>query len=265
MATYYDALNDFFKLNEQERLVSSAQLVYLHLLHINNCHGNNGYIQVSDRELEYRTKLNKNTITTAKQILKNRGLIDFKSEKGKPRKGTIYTLPVFILGQKLGQKPIQTLGQKVGQKLGQTLSNTPILSMDKDLRLKNKDEDKSTITTIACAGACVNRNFEDDEFGKIVDYWEQSRFGKLDFELISKLESYVKRYGLLEVKAAMDAAKASNGSSYGVSFAYFSSVLENRNKPENLPKGGEENAGTGTIERRKPKRNGNEEWRSFKV
>lgn len=249
MATYYDALNDFFKLNEQERLVSSAQLVYLHLLHINNCHGNNGYIQVSDRELEYRTKLNKNTITTAKQILKNRGLIDFKSEKGKPRKGTIYTLPIFILGQKLGQ----------------TLSNTPILSMDKDLRLKNKDEDKSTITTIACAGACVNRNFEDDEFGKIVDYWEQSRFGRLDFELISKLESYVKRYGFSEVKAAMDAAKASNGSSYGVSFAYFASVLENRNKPKNLSKGSEENAGTGTIERRKPKRNGNEEWRNFEV
>ena len=79
MATYYDALNDFYRLNEQERLVSSAQLVYLHLLHINNCHGNSGYIQVSDRELEYRTKLNKNTITTAKRILKNRNFIDFKN------------------------------------------------------------------------------------------------------------------------------------------------------------------------------------------
>ena len=133
MATYYDALNDFYKSNEQERLVSSAQLVYLHLLQLNNRFGNSGRIQVSDRTLEYLTSLNKNTITDAKRTLKNLGLIDFKTEKQKPRQGTTYTLPRFILGQKLGQKPIQTLGQSVGQTLGQTLSNTPILSIAKDL------------------------------------------------------------------------------------------------------------------------------------
>ena len=133
MATYYDALNDFYKSNEQERLVNSAQLVYLHLLHINNCHGNSRYIQVSDRELEYRTKLNKNTITTAKRILKNRNFIDFKTDAKKPREGTTYTLTFFMIGQSLGQSSIQTLGQSAGQTLGQTLSNTPILSIAKDL------------------------------------------------------------------------------------------------------------------------------------
>ena len=36
MAMYYDALNDFHKMNDQERLAGSAQLIYLHLLHLNN-------------------------------------------------------------------------------------------------------------------------------------------------------------------------------------------------------------------------------------
>lgn len=44
MEIYYDGLNDFHKLNEQERLASSAQLVYLHLLHMNNRSGNRGYV-----------------------------------------------------------------------------------------------------------------------------------------------------------------------------------------------------------------------------
>lgn len=246
MATYYDALNDFYKSNEQERLVSSAQLVYLHLLHINNCHGNSGYIQVSDRELEYRTKLNKNTITTAKRILKNRGLIDFKTNAKKPHEGTTYVLTFFMIGQTLGQSSIQTLGQSVGQTLGQTLSNSFLTSTQEDLRLKKEDKEKSTITANACAGVRVNRDFENEEIGEIVDYWEQSRFGRLDFELISKLETYVKRYGFSEVKAAMDSAKESNGSPYGVSFAYFATVLENRQKPKLkvISKGGEKHGTT---------------------
>ena len=261
MATYYDGLKDFFEKNDFSPLASSAQLVYLHLLQLNNRHGNRGFVQISDRELERLTNLNKNTITKAKRTLKNCKLIDFHTEPDKPHRGTTYFLTFFRMGQSVGQTMGQSTGQSIiqsmGQSVGQTLSNTPILSMDKDLRLETEDLKKSTITTIACANS--------QELDNIIDYWEQSRFGKLDFELVSKLESYVKRYGFSEVKAAMDAAKASNGSSYGVSFAYFASVLENRNKPKNLPKGGEENARTGTIERRKPKRNGNEEWRSFKV
>lgn len=263
MATYYDGLKDFFEKNDFSPLASSAQLVYLHLLQLNNRHGNCGFVQISDRELERLTNLNKNTITKAKRTLKNCKWIDFHTEPDKPHRGTTYFLTFFRVGQSIGQTVGQSIIQSVGQSVGQTLSNTPILSMDKDLRLKTKTE-KSAITAIACARE-IN-NTEENELDKVINYWEQSRFGKLDFELISKLESYVKRYGFSEVKAAMDAAKASNGSSYGVSFAYFASVLENRNnKPKNLPKGSEENAGTGTIERRKPKRNGNEEWRSFKV
>ena len=85
MTTYYDALNDFYKLNEQEPLAPAAQLVYLHLLHRNNRLGNRGLVQVSDRALETMTGLAKQSVTRAKQSLKNRGLIDFKTDKTNPR------------------------------------------------------------------------------------------------------------------------------------------------------------------------------------
>ena len=102
MTTYYDALNDFYKLNEQEPLAPSAQLLYLHLLHRNNRLGNRGYVQVSDRMLELTTRISKQSVTRAKQSLKNRGLVDFKSEHGKP---TTFTLNFFTVGHSLSINP----------------------------------------------------------------------------------------------------------------------------------------------------------------
>lgn len=233
MATYYDGLKDFFKFNEQDPLKSSAQLVYLHLLQLNNRSGNSGRVQVSDRELEHLTSLNKNTVTDAKRTLKNLGLIDFKSEKSKPRQGTTYTLPVFILGQTLGQ----TLGQSVGQSMGQP-SEIPIIRAHEDLKTKDLKNEKLSTTTIARASAHVNK---ENELDKLVDYWEESRFGRLSIELISKLEVYLKEYGYSEVRAAMDSAKESNGSPYGVSFKYFATILENRQK------GGDKHGGSDSI------------------
>ena len=55
MTTYYDALNSFFKSLGSERLASSAQLIYVHLLHLNNRSGNRGVVQVTDRELNELT------------------------------------------------------------------------------------------------------------------------------------------------------------------------------------------------------------------
>ena len=100
MKTYYDGLNDFHKLNEQERLASSAQLVYLHLLHLNNRSGNRGYVQVSDRELETMTSLAKQSVTRAKQTIKNRGLVSFNTEHGK---STTFTLNFFTQSALVGQ------------------------------------------------------------------------------------------------------------------------------------------------------------------
>ena len=230
MATYYDGLKDFFEKNDFSPLASSAQLVYLHLLQLNNRHGNSGFVQISDRELERLTSLNKNTITKAKRTLKNCKWIDFYTEPDKPHRGTSYTLTFFRLGQSvgqtIGQSIIQTMGQSVGQSVGQP-SEIPIIRAHEDLKTKDLKNEKLSTTTIARACAHVNKETELD---KLVDYWEESRFGRLSIELISKLEVYLKKYGYSEVRAAMDSAKESNGSPYGVSFKYFATILENRQK-----------------------------------
>jgi len=196
---------------------------------------------LSERDLIQLTGLKKTTLHDAKHFLASRHIIKCTQFKNK----TSYSLGEEM--KALLNRPVTDQQPTTNRPAGDQFSAVPIKRAREDnkdfktLDFKTNKTDLSAITAIACARE-IN-NTEENELDKVIDYWEQSRFGKLDFELISKLESYVKRYGFSEVKAAMDAAKASNGSSYGVSFAYFASVLENRNKPKNLSKKGGEKVG----------------------
>lgn len=204
MATYYDGLKDFFKFNEQAPLKSSAQLVYLHLLQLNNRSGNSGRVQVSDRELEHLTSLNKNTVTDAKRTLKNLGLIDFKSNSSKPRQGTTYTLPVFILGQSVGQSIGQSIIQTMGQSVGQP-SEIPIIRAHEDLKTKDLKKEKS-ICHLANARA------REDELDNLLEYWEQDlKGGRLSIEHQSEIRLWLEKNGYDWVKSAMKEASDANG------------------------------------------------------
>lgn len=114
--TYYDRLNEAFAFYELNSLQSSAQLVHLHLLHLNNRFGNIGQFYISDNRLSLLTGLSQDTITKAKRILKNVGLIDFESDKKKPRKGTLYILPEKILPYIWGKKQGKEQGKEQGKK-----------------------------------------------------------------------------------------------------------------------------------------------------
>lgn len=91
--SYNEALNYFYKENLINPMTSSEQLVILNLLYINYYQRNDFSVQVTDRELELRTNLSKETIVDVKRTLKNLGWIDFKSDRDKPRRGTTYTFP----------------------------------------------------------------------------------------------------------------------------------------------------------------------------
>ena len=95
--TYYDRLNVVYRRFEREPPPASAQLVMLYLLHINNCAGNKGQFHCTDVRLSNLTRLSKDTITQAKRYLKNKGYLDFKSDKKNPRKGTLYILPENVI------------------------------------------------------------------------------------------------------------------------------------------------------------------------
>ena len=91
--TYYDRLNAFFLENEIDPLPPSAQLLYLHLLHENNRLRNPSVLYMTDSRLAFMTGLSRPAVTDAKRQLKNRGLVNFKTDKKNPRSGTRYVLP----------------------------------------------------------------------------------------------------------------------------------------------------------------------------
>ena len=238
MATYYDGLNDFYKLNELNPLQSSAQLVYLHLLHLNNRLGNSGTVQVSDRELGLRTSLSKQTITEAKRTLKNRGLIDFKTDRDKPHKGTTYTLTFFAtVGQTVGQRLGQTVGQTVGQPalVSYTLAREdPRLETDCSVgqSARTRDTKKEEVTL-------SNRDTQASEtepIDELVDYWERTlRGGRMTAEHQSELFIYLKdpEKGFAWVKEAMKEASDANSNPHGLSFKLLRGVMEKKAKPKN--------------------------------
>ena len=106
--TYYDRLNEFFRANAHDAIPATAQLLYLHLLHINNSLGNVGEFRCTDSYLKTVTNLSKDGVTAAKRYLKNKGYIDFKSSK---TQGTIYFL-------KQGTKQGNLQGTEQGTKQG---------------------------------------------------------------------------------------------------------------------------------------------------
>lgn len=122
MGTYYDALNDAYEVFESRRLSgkavpASAQLIFLHILHSWNCSKRTGTVRLSDYGLSLRTGLSKQTITDAKRLLKNIGLIDFPS-----RGGTIteYTIKIFSAKSAVGHQPCNKVGQEVGHLVGRS-------------------------------------------------------------------------------------------------------------------------------------------------
>lgn len=77
---YFQALNYFFQFAQFRNLPASARLTYLAILHKWNGFRRAPSFALSDRELSQLTGLGiGRTITQAKRLLKNVGLIDFKS------------------------------------------------------------------------------------------------------------------------------------------------------------------------------------------
>lgn len=182
--TYYDALNDFFKSLGSARLASSAQLVYLHLLQLNNRSGNCGVVHISDRELNELTQLSRPTVTKAKQILKNRGLIDFKSGNRDPRTGTCYILHKF--SQPVSQSVSQSLSQSVSQSAG--VSNIRV--REKDV----KTEDNQSISQSRGRACAFNWDVETEE--RLTALWLENCGAGVTFELLSYLRFIVEKHGL---------------------------------------------------------------------
>lgn len=213
MTTYYDALNSFFNSLGAERTASSAQLVYLHLLQLNNRSGNGGSVQVTDRELSRLTQLTRPTITRAKQILKNRGLIDFKSDAKNPRAGTCYELKIFT------RRVSQSVSQSLSQSLSQTVSQSdgvPIIRVREDL----KTLDKADMRTARARTDCV------DTESALVKTWRDNNGAPVTAELLSYFAVLVDKYGVERTDELIKSAANHYGGQYSMTPAFLRKHVE---------------------------------------
>lgn len=118
--TYYDRLNKFYNELPRIKLKPSSQLLYLHLLQINNEFRWVQSFYFSDRALSERTGMSLRTISESKAVLKNFGLIDFKTVNHK----TKYFLQQVSEGETLSETPkMQNTIQKPQVRPNVTVSN----------------------------------------------------------------------------------------------------------------------------------------------
>ena len=210
MKTYYDALNEFFRRNEAEPLASSAQLVYLHLLQLNNSTGRSGQVTVSDRKLMTLTQLSRPTITAAKRTLKNVELIDFDGGKHGQRTGTRYTLCIFLASD---------LASDLASR-----ENSNIRVREEKESLEGSSFDSS----ITRARAPVNWNCEIES--RLTELWVKNRGAPVSFELLSYFKSLVDKHGLTFVEDVIREAAFGYGGDYNMSGKYLRGCVERKLK-----------------------------------
>lgn len=83
--TLIDRFNFFFNLSKSKIIKPSSQLVYLHYLHFWNLGLRKNSFYCSDREVAKSTGLSLHSITEAKGVLKNFGLLDWRIINGRTK------------------------------------------------------------------------------------------------------------------------------------------------------------------------------------
>lgn len=83
--TLIDKWNDFFDLLKSKNVQPSTQLTYFHLLNFWNAARRPIAFYLSDRELANSTHLSLHSITIAKNVLKNFGLLNWKIVNGRTK------------------------------------------------------------------------------------------------------------------------------------------------------------------------------------
>lgn len=215
--TLIDYFKEFHSLKQKHNLSANAQACYFSILGEFNAARFPEQLSISDRELKTLAGLKSvATAHDAKRILKNLNLIDFQSGRG--AQGTTW--------YRLCTEHLPNINRTLTEhspNIKRTFGAVPYIRASEDVKTKDVKTNSSTATARARDTYVIDN---------IIEYWEELRFGRLDFELISELDLLVKKYGEEEVKAAMNAAKRANGKPQGVSFDFFKAVLENRLNPK---------------------------------
>ncbi|MBR6713113.1 MAG: hypothetical protein IKI76_08995, partial [Selenomonadaceae bacterium] len=193
----WKALNSRF---DSDNPTAMTQLIGYKLLAIDNERHHPDEFSVSNRDLMKRTGIQSTqTIHAARNTLKQMGLIDFETPKGKP---TQYRWTI-------NQTPIKHLPNT-----NQTLSEIPNNACAIDVI---DVKDNLSIDTHA---------EQTDELDALLDYWAHDlNGGRLSVEHQSKLSALLKAHGLDWLKAAMKEAADANNNPRGLSPKFLFSVI----------------------------------------
>ncbi len=218
MSSYYDGLKYVY--GQLWRVNASAQLVLLHLYHMNNQIGNSGFLMVSDRDLMERTNIkSRETITRTKVELEKAGLIAYETQSSNPRAGTRYEILFYTRGQ--------VSGEKSGQKSVQTSVQREEILLTRAHKTKEPPPpppprvDNLTILT--------RENPLEDKMEELLEAWrEDPQMPNLYYEQESKLREMVKKGACTveELSRAITNAKERNSpDAYGHRGINFNFVL----------------------------------------
>lgn len=200
----WQALNSRF---DSDNPTAMTQLIGYKLLAIDNERHHPDEFSVSDRDLMKRTGIQSTqTIYAARNVLKQMGLIDFTTEKGKPTqyRWTINQTPI--------KHPIKHLPNT-----NQTLERDSYIRVREDVKTLRQNQ------SIACEKV--------EELDALLDYWGcDLHGGRLSFEYQSKLSALLKERGSAWLKAAMTEAADANNNPRGLSPKFLFSVIARKDK-----------------------------------
>ena len=173
---YLDLINDFWRLNEEFCFTPSESKLYFALLNISNRLRWKQTFNQSNARLVLECGITEPTLIKARNVLKQRGLIDFKAEKGR-RNNTEYTL-------KYSNKTLNNFS--ISDSISDSISSEKALD---NIRYKDKEEDKTIKSTTNVVPKKATKplfslDFIDDEnFKKLFEEW-------LDYKRRVKHNSY---------------------------------------------------------------------------
>lgn len=185
--TYYDRLNAFYKFIASNKLKPSSQLLYLHLIQINNELRNVNAFFISDRALSERTGLSLASVNESKAVLKNFALIDFKTVNHRTK--------YFFTDNFLTRTPDRTENKQVVEQTPNVagLVTVPVNNNKEQNRMRRREEDKISTNKTSTANL-QNVNYTLEE----VKSWKLHLTPEQEAERKAKIAEIRKQFGYPE-------------------------------------------------------------------
>lgn len=217
---YIREINAFYDWLEINELSKSAVLLWHALMHLNNKSGWQDSFTVARSVIEAKTALKKDAYYTARNQLKQVGLIEFKERGTRATSFKMYSLSSVLqtnfqnnechLSEK--QTTTQTITQTTNQTMNPTTTQTIIKHKQKQKQNKTKEDNKVR---------------ESNPF----QFFEEEGFGTLSATIGEALGDLIDEFGETRVIAAMKESVI-----YGArNLAYVTKILKNPNSTK--PKG----------------------------